>query len=119
MIRYENDIYQTEDIAEVIAKMYKKKKFDGVIASEDALALGALKFAIKAGLEVPKDLSIIGYNNSVLSTCSTPTLTSIDNKLENQTHQLVQTLMGVLNGNSMPKKIVFSGNLISRDTTIF
>ena len=119
LYRYNNDIYQTEDIASSIEKIYKKKNFDAVVASEDALAIGAIKFAIKNNLNIPGDISVIGYNNSVLSTCSTPSLTSIDNKLEKQTHQLVQTLLGVLNGNEMPKKSIFSGTLVSRDTTTF
>lgn len=117
--KYDGDIYATDTVAAFIEKIYKKKNFKAVIASEDALAIGALKFAYKNNLKVPEDLSIIGYNNSVLSTCSTPSLTSIDNKLETQTHQLVYTLMGVLGGNEMPKQSVFSGSLVRRETTLF
>lgn len=119
VFKYEGDIYNAEEVASFIAKISKKHTFNGLIASEDALAIGGLKYAIQNNLKVPEDFSIIGYNNSVLSTCSTPTLTSIDNKLETQTHQLVQTLMGVLAGNEMPKKSIFSGNLVSRETTLF
>jgi LacI family transcriptional regulator len=68
---------------------------------------------------VPDDLSIIGYNNSMLTTCCIPELTSVDNRLETQTHQLVQTLVGVLSGEEMPKKSIFSGKLIKRGTTLF
>lgn len=119
MFKYDGDIYATDSIADFIEKISKKKKFSAVIASEDALAIGALKYAYRKNLKVPDDLSIVGYNNSVLSTCSTPALTSIDNKLEIMTHQLVKTLMGVLGGDEMPKKSVFSGALISRETTRF
>ena len=76
----------------------KKLSFHGVIASEDPLAIGAMKYARRQGLCVPEDLSVIGYNNSMLTTCCTPELTSVDNRLETQTHQLVQTLLGVLPG---------------------
>jgi len=119
MHKYEGDIYQTDAVAGFIDKLSKKYKFSAVIASEDALAIGAIKYAYQKGLKVPDDFSIIGYNNSVLSTCSTPSITSIDNKLEIQTHQLVKTLMGVLNGDEMPKKAIFSGTLVSRQTTKF
>jgi len=117
--KYNGDLYDTENVSDTIEKIAKKYSFDAVIASEDALAIGALKYAYKNKLKVPSDLSIIGYNNSLLSTCSTPTLTSIDNKLETQTHQLVRTLMEVLNGEEMPKRIIFSGSLIKRETTQF
>ncbi len=41
--------------------------FDAVFATEDGLAIGALKYAKKRSLSVPRDISIIGYNNSELS----------------------------------------------------
>lgn len=93
--------------------------FHGVITSDDSLAIGAVKYALQKGLRIPEDLSIIGYNNSVLTSCCSPELTSVDNKLETQTGQLVQTLLGVLGGREMPKKSVFSGRLIERETTHF
>lgn len=92
--------------------------FRGVIASDDNLALGAIKYARTAGLRIPEELSIIGYNNSLLASCSSPELTSIDNKLETLCQHLITTLMGLLNGNEMPKKTVFSGELIRRGTTL-
>ncbi len=90
-----------------------------MIASDDSLAIGAVKYAGRTGLRVPEDLSVIGYNNSMLTTCCTPELTSVDNRLETQTHQLVQTLLGVLGGEEMPKQSVFSGKLVKRGTTLF
>ena len=112
-----------QEIGEVTAFLEKQvrsgKKFHGVITSDDALAVGAVKYGQQVGLRIPEDLSIIGYNNSVLTNCCTPELTSIDNKLEIQTHQLVQTLLGVLEGREMPKKSLFSGRLIERGTTNF
>lgn len=54
-------------------------------------------------IRIPEDLSVMGYNNSMLTNCCTPELTSVDNRLETQTHQLVQTLLGVLAGEEMPK----------------
>lgn len=91
--------------------------FHGVIAADDALALGAVKYAQKNGLAIPRDLSVIGYNNCMLTSCCSPELTSIDNKLEILCQHLTATLMGVLAGNEMPKRTIFSGELICRGTT--
>ena len=91
--------------------------FHGVIAADDTLAIGACKYARNAGLRIPEDVSIIGYNNSMLVNCCDPALTSIDNKLESLCQHLTTTLMGVLNGAEMPKTTVFSGELITRGTT--
>lgn len=91
----------------------------GILTSEDALAVGCVKYALKKGLKIPEELSVIGYNNSMLATCTTPEITSVDNRLEALTHQLIKTLIGVLSGEEMPKKSIFSGKLITRGTTLF
>lgn len=91
--------------------------FHGVIASDDTLALAALKYAREMNYRIPKDFSVTGYNNSVLTLCCEPELTSIDNKLETLCQHLVSTLLGLLEGREMPKKTVFSGEIIRRGTT--
>lgn len=110
-----------EDIpamADQLLKLHAKGiTFHGVIAADDSLALGALKYAREMKLRIPEDLSIIGYNNSMLVNCCDPELTSIDNKLETLCQHLITTLMGVLGGSEMPKKTVFSGELVKRGTT--
>ena len=110
-----------EDIpamADQLLKLHAKGiTFHGVIAADDSLALGALKYAREMKLRIPEDLAIIGYNNSMLVNCCDPELTSIDNKLETLCQHLITTLMGVLGGSEMPKKTVFSGELVKRGTT--
>lgn len=93
--------------------------FHGVIAADDQLAIAAIKYGQKKGLTIPADLSVIGYNNSILTSYCTPELTSIDNQLETQTRTLVKTLIGVLSGQKMPQETIFYGTLIKRNTTDF
>ena len=117
---YRGDLQNMNEIADFVAEAADSGiHFSGVIAADDNLAIGAVKYAHYRNLSIPEDLSIIGYNNSMLTTCCTPELTSVDNRLESQTHQLVATLLGVLSGEEMPKKSVFSGKLIKRGTTLF
>ena len=92
--------------------------FDAVQTSEDMLAIGAVKYAKAAKLSVPRQLSIVGYNNSSFCLCSEPEITSVDNKLQAVSEQCVSTMMGVLEGREMPQKIVFTGELIKRDSTL-
>ncbi len=110
-----------EDVHGMTAQLEKTAaaglKFDGVIAADDTLALSAVKYAKAKKYKIPEDFSIIGYNNSMLANCSDPELTSIDNKLETLCSKLTTTLMGVLSEEEMPKKTVFSGDIITRGTT--
>ena len=96
----------------------KGLKFSAVLASEDMLAAGAIKYARLNGIRVPSELKIIGFNNSLLATCCEPELTSVDNHLERLCSELVKTCIGTLNGEEMPQKAIFSGELIKRGSTL-
>lgn len=117
---YDGNPDSIEDIADFVRQIADSGvTFHGILAADDALAVGGVKYAQRKGLRIPEDFSVIGYNNSILTTCCTPELTSVDNCLETMTHQLIQTLLNVLAGKEMPKKVVFSGKLIERGTTHF
>lgn len=105
-------------IADFLADLDASLKYRAVIAADDNLAIGAVKFAHKKGLSIPDRLSIVGYNNSILSTCCDPELTSVDNRLETLCHHIVKTLIGILGNKEMPQKVIFSGELIKRGTTL-
>lgn len=93
--------------------------FDALLASEDILAAGAVKFARACGLSIPQDLCIIGYNNSSICLCSDPELTSVDNKLQAICDQCVSIMLDVLNNRQdLPQKTVFTGELIRRGSTL-
>ena len=94
-------------------------RFDAVIAAEDLLAVGTLKFLKSKGIVVPKMVNIIGYNNSLLADCCEPELSSIDNRVEILSLTTVTSLMGVLTGITVPNKTTISNDLILRGTTDF
>ncbi len=110
-----------EDIPAMAKHLSKLAKqgvhFDGIIAANDTLAMGAVKYARTAGLKMPKDLSVIGYDNSLLTSTCEPELTSVDNKLETLCCHLIQTLMDILNGVEKPQETVFTTELVKRGTT--
>ena len=107
-----------DGVKNFVEKIYSKGvKFDGIVSSDDFLAIGAMNFARANKIKVPSELQIIGYNNSILTHCSEPPISSIDNRLEDMCIQLVKTLIGTLSQNEMPQKTIFSGELIERGST--
>lgn len=108
-------IYETKDI---VAALYEQgASFDGIITSDDYLAVGALKYALEHHIRIPEELSIVGYNNSVLATCAEPELTSIDTKVEALCVNTVNSLMRIFEGNDVPGCTTISANIIYRRTT--
>ncbi len=105
-------------MADYLLQLYKNGlRFSAVVASDDHLALGAVKFARRAGLSVPGDLSVIGYNNSMLTRCADPELTSVDVHLEELCQQLVTKLMQVLAGESVTTLTSLPAHIHHRQTT--
>ncbi len=117
---YQGERENIEAIADFLTDLADSGlSFNSVVASDDILAMGAMKYSRRKKLRIPEEFAIIGYNNSLLTSCCEPPLTSVDNRLQTLCNQLVKTLMGVLSGNEMPQKVIFSGELIKRGTTNF
>lgn len=91
--------------------------FDAVFASEDLLSVGAMKYAQVRRKDIPRELCVIGYNNSDYCLCCQPELTSVDNRLKAVCQHCVSVLMDVLEGREAPLKTVFSGEMIHRGST--
>jgi len=112
-----------EDISAIAGQLEELHKkgvtFHGLIASDDAMAIAGVKYAKALGLRIPEELSILGYNNSMLAKCCEPELSSIDNHLETLCRNLTSTLMEVLAGKKAALRAVFSSELVQRGTTHF
>lgn len=109
-----------EDARDLLLRLSEQRlDFDAVVTSDDSLAVGAVKYAHAKGISIPDQLSIIGYNNSLLSCCTDPEITSIDSKVEILCTTTVNTLMGVFSGESVPSRTTIASDLIKRNTTNF
>jgi DNA-binding LacI/PurR family transcriptional regulator len=57
-------------------------KPDAVFCANDEMAIGALKAINDAGLKVPSDIGIVGFNDSEICQYTTPSLTTIHKPIE-------------------------------------
>ena len=115
---YEHNLQDIPKMAEHLKNLWEEGlRFDGIITSDDELALGAMKFAKQANLKIPEDLSVIGYSNSMLATSGLIELTSVDIKLEKICQHLISSLLRVFEGEEIPQQAYFNGELIERETT--
>ena len=115
---YEASLQDIPQMARYLKTLWDEGfRFEGIITSDDELALGAVKFAKLVGLRIPEDLSIIGYSNSMLATSGILEITSVDIKLEKICQHLISSLLRVFDGEEIPQQAYFSGELIERETT--
>lgn len=67
---------------EAFCKFYAANPVDAVICTNDVTAAGVIAGAHRLNIDVPKSLSIIGYNNSMLALTTCPRMTSLENNVE-------------------------------------
>jgi LacI family transcriptional regulator len=97
--------------------LQEAKSVTAIIAGEDSVAVGALKALHERGFIVPNDLSVVGYNNTVLAEGSSPSLTSVNNKAQEMAERAVELLWGVLQGRQVPIQTKINPTLIVREST--
>jgi LacI family transcriptional regulator len=88
-----------------------------IIASNDQMALASLAAATDAGLQVPRDLSLISFDNTPVVRFSQPPLTAIDQPIAATVSRAVELLIDAVKTGQRPKEIVtVEGALIERSS---
>ena len=78
-----------------------------VLVSDDILAVVLEQFCSKLGLRIPKDLSIVSFNNSLFSRITNPPLTTVDvNPYQLGIEAASQTINHIENPNLLATKII-------------
>jgi len=86
-----------------------------IIASNDQMAFGALKVAADLGLSVPKDLSLISFDNSPGVRFSQPPLTAIDQPVAETASIAAELLIAAQRGIPLPnERVSVPATLIER-----
>ena len=73
--------------------LQKKKKFTALLAFDDLTALGAIRALAKAGVSVPEQCSVIGFDDVAISGLSAPALTTVRQPLETMGSAAVSVVM--------------------------
>ena len=77
--------------------LQKKKKFTALMAFDDLTALGAIRALTKAGVKVPENCSVAGFDDVALSALSAPSLTTVRQPLEAMGNLAVNIVMEGVN----------------------
>jgi DNA-binding LacI/PurR family transcriptional regulator len=70
--------FELESAEAAVTRLLRRgTAFDGIVAASDLIALGAIRALRRAGVGVPEDVSVVGYDDMLLSRLSTPSLSTI------------------------------------------
>jgi signal transduction histidine kinase/DNA-binding LacI/PurR family transcriptional regulator/AraC-like DNA-binding protein/CheY-like chemotaxis protein len=92
------------------------KDFDAVVAVSDMMALWAMKTLQGRGFEVPANIAVTGFNNSIEERLATPPLTTVDLPFFEQASKSMDVLLQQLLGESVPALITLPSKLIVRQS---
>lgn len=93
------------------------KKFDGIVCGENITAAGAVKAIQRAGLRVPEDVAVTGYNNSEYARICEPPLTTVDNKPELVAMLSVQLLTSLIEETDSYSSCTIQPEIVQGGTT--
>lgn len=88
--------------------------FDALFVGSDLMARGALAVLARAGIDVPGDVSLIGFDDSPVATAVQPNLTTVRQPSHLQGQQMADVLLSLLAGGTPPHVTVLDTELIVR-----
>jgi LacI family transcriptional regulator len=74
------------------------KQFTGLFCANDEMAVGAMSCFHRAGISVPRDVSIVGYDDDYSAEFSSPGLTSVHIPMQQLTQNAVRWLLNLCYG---------------------
>jgi LacI family transcriptional regulator len=118
---YNEDLVAEGDFTEaggyVAMKRLLPVRPDAVFAASDQLALGAWRVIREAGLQVPHDITLIGFDDLLPAGEERPQLTTIRQPVVRMGREAVNVLLDVIeNGPTPQRRVIFDTELVIRES---
>lgn len=91
--------------------------FTALYAVADALAIGALRALYEAGLRVPEDVSLAGYDGIDMACYTVPSLTTIRQPVEEMAKDTTRLLFDIIAKKTKHQHITYEAELLIREST--
>lgn len=82
------------------------ESFDAVFAASDLIAIGAMKCMRKAGIEMPRQVSVVGFDDIPAAAYSGPSLTTVRQDTRIAAKALVENLIDMINGKKVASRLL-------------
>ena len=90
---------------------------DGIIASNDMVAISVYKTLTQKGYNIPEDIQIIGFDNIKFSCLFTPEITTVAQPITKIGKKATQIIIQYRDGHNIERENIFDVELIERQTT--
>lgn len=79
--------------------------FDALLVANDNMALGCIIALQELGVKIPKDVKVVGFDNTTHAYMVTPKLSTIDQNISQQGYIAAEKMLQKLNGLDIPSEI--------------
>ena len=92
---------------------------DGVFASNDLMAVGALRVLQEAGIDVPDEIALVGFDDLAVAAAADPPLTTVSHDIRRVGEAAVEELLVLLDadGDGHARRQVVPAPLVVRQST--
>ena len=102
--------------AAVEALSQRGVSFSALVASNDDMAIGAIKQLHQQGIAVPQQVSVIGFDDIALAPYVIPSLSSVKIPVTEMMKESINRLIFMLDGGEFKYQQTFPGELIERES---
>jgi alanine racemase len=88
-----------------------------ILALSDAMAIGVLSAAKHLGLDVPRDLEVIGFDDIPMAVLTCPSLSTVHQPIVEKGRLAAELLVNSLAGDRKPERVSLPTRLVLRDST--
>ncbi len=93
------------------------ERFTALYATSDTLAIGACRALKEAGIDIPGDCSVAGFDGMEMGAYYIPSLTTIRQPVEQIAKASAGLLFNMIKGKEKPGKLIYEGQLLIREST--
>lgn len=113
----EGNFESVSGVEAMVDLLHADKSFTAVVCANDEMACGAMNSAREYGLQLPDDLSIIGFDNVIMSRYTHPHLSTINYPIGNMGHMAAKWVLKNVYQQEIPEiPQQFEPTLILRDS---
>jgi len=88
--------------------------FDAIVCNDDNLAVGALEELQERGVQVPRDIAVVGFDNISEAHYTTPPLTTVKQSFTDLGYRAGEMILALLAGQTMPEQTMLPMQLVMR-----
>jgi DNA-binding LacI/PurR family transcriptional regulator len=114
----EQSIYSLEGGSSAASRLIQSG-VTGIICASDMMALGVIKLAMRLGIDVPGDLSVVGFDDSSMMSLIHPAMTTIRQPADGLGKAAASLLLAQIAGSNLTStsEILYEPELVMRGST--